>query len=191
MAAEDEDDAREDVPALETAVVPAAFPEEGEAAGAGADGRAPGEAVRDAAEIPAADGQRTEEALDGALARMADGGPVWEAEAAAQRREMAEVLGQAAETVESVRTEAAAGRIAGYEAGAEAAAGQKAAAGLERLYRQTVRAAAPPAPALPAVGAARTIGVEEPGSAASLAVDELDRAVRRDSRRYDGGLSIF
>lgn len=63
--------------------------------------------------------------------------------------------------------------------------------GLEGLYRQTVQAARPAAPALAPEQAGRTIRAQEPGSAASLAVDELDRAVRRDSRRYDGGLSIF
>lgn len=64
-------------------------------------------------------------------------------------------------------------------------------AGLEGLYRQTVEAARPAAPALPPERAGRTARAQEPGSAASLAVDELDRAVRRDSRRYDGGMSIF
>ena len=33
--------------------------------------------------------------------------------------------------------------------------------------------------------------IQGPGSAASLAVDELDRAVRRDSRRYDGEMRIY
>ena len=64
-------------------------------------------------------------------------------------------------------------------------------AGLEGLYRQTVRGLRPAAPALPPEQAGRTTRAQEPGSAASLAVDELDRAVRRDSRRYDGGMSIY
>lgn len=64
-------------------------------------------------------------------------------------------------------------------------------AGLKGLYRQTVRGLRPAAPALPPEQAGRTARAQEPGSAASLAVDELDRAVRRDSRRYDGGMSIF
>ena len=64
-------------------------------------------------------------------------------------------------------------------------------AGLEGLYRQTVRGLRPAAPALPPEQAGRTARAQEPGSAASLAVDELDRAVRRDSRRYDGGMSIY
>ena len=63
--------------------------------------------------------------------------------------------------------------------------------GLEGLYRQTVRGLRPAAPALPPEQAGRTARAQEPGSAASLAVDELDRAVRRDSRRYDGGMSIY
>ena len=64
-------------------------------------------------------------------------------------------------------------------------------AGLKGLYRQTVQGSRPAVPALPPEQAGRTGRVREPGSAASLAVDELDRAVRRDSRRYDGGMSIF
>ena len=64
-------------------------------------------------------------------------------------------------------------------------------AGLKGLYRQAVQGLRPAAPALPPEQAERTAGAQEPGSAASLAVDELDRAVRRDSRRYDGGMSIY
>ena len=65
--------------------------------------------------------------------------------------------------------------------------------GLEELYRQTARETLPPA-ALPAPQAGMTgLGprAAEPGTAASLAVGELDRAVRRDSRRYDGGMTIY
>ena len=57
--------------------------------------------------------------------------------------------------------------------------------GLEGLYRRTVQGLRPAAPALPPEQAGRTARALEPGSAASLAVDELDRAVRRDSRRYE------
>ena len=64
-------------------------------------------------------------------------------------------------------------------------------AGLEGLYRQTVRGLRPAAPALPPEQAERTTRDQEPENAASLTVDELDRAVRRDSRRYDGGMSIY
>ena len=63
--------------------------------------------------------------------------------------------------------------------------------GLAELYRQTVRAARPALPPLSGGGAERTERAREPGGSAGLTVDELDRAVRRDSRRYDGGLSIF
>lgn len=63
--------------------------------------------------------------------------------------------------------------------------------GLAGLYRRASEAARPAAPALPPERAGRTALEREPGSAASLAVDELDRAVRRDSRRYDGGMDIF
>ncbi len=63
--------------------------------------------------------------------------------------------------------------------------------GLEGLYRQTVRAVRPAPQALPVEQAGRTVRAEEPGRTAALTVDELDRAVRRDSRRYDGGMNIF
>lgn len=61
---------------------------------------------------------------------------------------------------------------------------------VERLYRRTEGAASTilrPGP--PRAG---TIMVEEEAAArGGLTVAELDRAVRRDSRRYDGGLSIY
>lgn len=63
--------------------------------------------------------------------------------------------------------------------------------GLEELYRRTAQASRPTAQSLPVEQAGRTLRAEEPGRAAALTVDELDRAVRRDSRRYDGGMSIF
>ena len=68
---------------------------------------------------------------------------------------------------------------------------QPAERGLEGLYRQAVRAARPAAqaPAAPRQGQAVRLG--EPETPRQLNVDELDRAVRRDSRRYDGGLDIF
>lgn len=67
----------------------------------------------------------------------------------------------------------------------------RAEAGLETLYRRTAQAGRP-APQAPAgTQAGRAARAEEPGRIASLTVDELDRAVRRDSRRYDGGMSIF
>ena len=64
-------------------------------------------------------------------------------------------------------------------------------AGLKELYRQTVRGLRPAVPALLPEQTGKTARAQEPGSAVSLAVDELDRAVRRDSRRYDGGMSIY
>lgn len=63
--------------------------------------------------------------------------------------------------------------------------------GLEELYRQTAQAARPVSLAAEAGQAARTARMGEAETARQLTVDELDRAVRRDSRRYDGGMSIF
>ena len=69
--------------------------------------------------------------------------------------------------------------------------GASAERGLEELYHRTAQASRPAAQSLPVEQAGRTLRAEEPGRAAALTVDELDRAVRRDSRRYDGGMSIF
>lgn len=76
---------------------------------------------------------------------------------------------------------------------AEAGAGsiESAGAGLEELYRQTAQAVRPAMQGAPAGQTGRTRPAEEPGGTAALTVDELDRAVKRDSRRYDGGMSIF
>lgn len=63
--------------------------------------------------------------------------------------------------------------------------------GLEELYRQTAQAARPASLAAEAGQAARTARMGEAETDRQLTVDELDRAVRRDSRRYDGGMSIF
>ncbi len=62
--------------------------------------------------------------------------------------------------------------------------------GLEELYRRTAQAARP---VLQAAGGpeGRTVRMDERDAPRQLTVDELDRAVRRDSRRYDGGMSIF
>ena len=62
--------------------------------------------------------------------------------------------------------------------------------GVEWLYRQTARAEWQTAPAAGAVGAVRLVETGS-GPAAALTVEELDRAVRRDSRRYDGEMSIY
>lgn len=84
---------------------------------------------------------------------------------------------------------------AGFQPGETAKAGAKTAgtaeAGLERLYRQTVQAARTAAQDAAGGQPARTGPAEDPGRTAALTVDELDRAVKRDSRRYDGGMSIF
>ena len=69
--------------------------------------------------------------------------------------------------------------------------GASAERGLEELYHRTAQASRPAAQSLPVEQAGRTLRAEEPGRAAALTVDELDRAVRRDSRRSDGGMSIF
>lgn len=63
--------------------------------------------------------------------------------------------------------------------------------GLERLYQQASQAARPAAPALTAPQGGRTLRLGEPEQLRPLTVDELDRAVRRDSWRYDGGMDIF
>lgn len=63
--------------------------------------------------------------------------------------------------------------------------------GLEGLYRRTVQAGKPMAQNLPVEQAGRTVRAEEPGRTAALTVEELDRAVRRDSWRYDGGMTLF
>ncbi len=133
-------------------------------------------------------------------------GPVWSVRSvepdmdAARRQAMPKQL-QGAEdelwTAGTAETQARQ-RTAGYttEGAAEALlAGARRAieaqAGLEGLYRQTVRGARPAAPALPPEQAGQPARAQELGGTAPLAVDELDRAVRRDSRRYDGGMSIF
>lgn len=64
-------------------------------------------------------------------------------------------------------------------------------AALMELYRGAAEGARAPAPALARSGTSRTMLERETGGAPPLTVEELDRAVRRDSRRYDGGMSIF
>lgn len=63
--------------------------------------------------------------------------------------------------------------------------------GLEKLYRQAVQAARPAPQVLSAPQPGQGVRLGEPETPRQLTVDELDRAVRRDSRRYDGGLEIF
>lgn len=111
---------------------------------------------------------------------------------ALERRVLAEELEGA---VLALRPAAeAAGRLetAGQDGGGPEIPLQEAGSGLEELYRRTAQAASPAAAlALPVEQAGRIPPAEEPGRSAALAVDELDRAVRRDSRRYDGGMSIY
>ena len=128
-------------------------------------------------------------------------GPVWTVHSAkpeineAQKAALAGRTAQTGETLQRLRdgdlgwtglerAAESAGRSVTGQAGLEQAS-------LKGLYRQTVRGLRPAAPVLSPEQAGRSARAREPGSAASLAVDELDRAVRRDSRRYDGGMSIF
>ena len=62
------------------------------------------------------------------------------------------------------------------------------ASGVERLYRRMAEAVAVSPVSAAAHGVIRE---EQTAEAAGLTVRELDRAVRRDSRRYDGGMSIY
>lgn len=77
------------------------------------------------------------------------------------------------------------------EMGSGTASAGEAEAGLEALYRQTAQAARPPLQSMAGWQAAQAWPLQGPEGAAALTVDELDRAVKRDSRRYDGGMSIF
>lgn len=61
---------------------------------------------------------------------------------------------------------------------------------VRELYRQATRGAGQAEGAPPAVG--RSAVTERMSTGApSLTVDELDRAVRRDSRRYDGAMELY
>lgn len=60
--------------------------------------------------------------------------------------------------------------------------------GVERLYRRMAEAVAVSPVSAAAHGVFRE---EQTAEAAGLTVRELDRAVRRDSRRYDGGMNIY
>lgn len=217
MAAEENDDEeREDVPALaqDAAVIPSPRGETGvgtdmePASAEMGSGRRGG---RTAEEIMAdrpgrAAGAPAEDESGAAVETLWKEGPVWSVgsvepaiNAAGRLHGTEEALraveAGGTETVETSRMTAGAERTVRTETEVSPLAGTRRAhqvqAGLEGLYRQTVQAARPAAPALPPEPAGRSVRAQEPGSAASLAVDELDRAVRRDSRRYDGGMSIF
>ena len=73
----------------------------------------------------------------------------------------------------------------------EAGAAGSALAGLAELYRGAASEGRAPAPAAVPEGGRRTVLERTAEGAPGLTVEELDRAVRRDSRRYDGGMSIF
>ena len=73
----------------------------------------------------------------------------------------------------------------------EAGTAGSALAGLAELYRGAASEGRAPAPAAVPEGGRRTVLERTAEGAPGLTVDELDRAVRRDSRRYDGGMSIF
>lgn len=214
MAAEEKDDEeQEGVPALtRTADVPSLREDGGEAGGTGPAGEPAPVEMRDGRSGGRTAGEIAAERPVVTAGKAADGatedtlwkkGPVWTVRSAApeidavRRQAMADRTGEAAEVLGAAKaggTEPAGAEQMAAGARAEWAAGIRAAeasAGLEGLYRQAVRGVRPAAPALPPERAGRTARVQEPGSAASLAVDELDRAVRRDSRRYDGGMSIF
>ena len=208
MAAED-DEEREDVPALPVMeeTVPAPPRRDGEDAGDGgtgdrSGGRTTGEIMLERPGLIA--GETAAERAETAGELWKDG-PVWTVRSAdpemdeAQRTAAAERTAQTEEAFQPARDgdlvwagleRAARGGTAGLALERTGRSGAVQ-AGLEGLYRQTVQGLRPAAPALPPEQAGRTARAQEPGSAASLAVDELDRAVRRDSRRYDGGMSIY
>ena len=82
-------------------------------------------------------------------------------------------------------------RAAGPGRRPEAGAAGSALAGLAELYRGAASEGRAPAPAAVPEGGRRTVLERTAEGAPGLTVEELDRAVRRDSRRYDGGMSIF
>ena len=125
------------------------------------------------------------DAAEPALERLWRDAPAWDAAGAdkAGTPERAEAKEAAPAAAERHRN--------GREADAGAEPMGPAERGLEELYQKTA-AAARSALQPPGGGqAGRTIRVGEPEPPRQLTVDELDRAVRRDSRRYDGGLDIF
>ena len=90
--------------------------------------------------------------------------------------------------VELARTAAPSG---GAAEDGPAASPQPAGRGLEKLYHRAAQAARPAPQVLSAPQTGQGVRLGEPETPRQLTVDELDRAVRRDSRRYDGGLEIF
>ena len=217
MEDEDDEDEWEDALELRAAAVPAVPAAESgaeEAAESGAEGAAPaleenegppaeagepdwildmGSPLPESQEeVPGADGAvdgtaENESAGDGAAeflrdelaaAVMGPGGSVVLRRPGAGDMELAEAVGLP-------------GWAGAAEMGAVLNAGKPGDEGLEGLYKQAVQAGRPAAPSLPVEQAGRSMRAEEPGRTAALTVDELDRAVRRDSRRYDGGMTIY
>lgn len=148
-----------------------------------------------AADEPDGEDSGSEEALEDGLIWRVDIGAAQRAEAAWRRALADRPDGAAAEALRMTAegTMGTAAERLSVEKGGELAqvVRHKPEIGLEGLYRQTVRAVRPAPQALPVEQAGRTVRAEEPGRTAALTVDELDRAVRRDSRRYDGGMTIF
>lgn len=195
-AAEDEEDTeREDVSGMtEEARLPAPGREN---AGAQEQARRRAAAEAAAEELENAAGEAQARPEDGPPQGAETGLPRADGADGIRRRARAERLGRAAEAVRQAGAGDALGLPAadraadpaGPGAGADPAGG--AGTGLEKLYRQTAKAVQTPAP-VPASGqAGRSVRAAELEGAAYSAVDELDRAVRRDSRRYDGGMTIF
>ena len=110
---------------------------------------------------------------------------------ALQRRPAPELTGsveeRAAETLRFVAAPSAAGQ--GSVEMLRKQTGRTGLTALYRLVRQTVEHTLPAAPDRKVPAAVR----EEIGSAppAGLTEEGLDRALRRDGRRYDGGMSIY
>ena len=217
MAAEDDEEQQEEdvlaLPVIEETVPASPHGDEGEAGDGGSgdrsDGRTAGEIALGRPGLIAGETETAAERTETA-GEICKNGLVWSVRAAEPEIDGAQRTATAGRTVQSKETlrqiqdgeliwsglqwAAQSGTTGpGLEGTRRSGAVQ---AGLEQtglkgLYRQTVQGLRPAAPALPPEQAGRTARAQEPGSAASLAVDELDRAVRRDSRRYDGGMSIY
>ena len=191
LAAEDEEEREDGFTLSVTEESVPAFPREDEEAGDGGTGDRSGERTA---------GESGPDRLEPIAGELWKGGPVWTVRGTGPETDGVQKIAAVKRTA---RTEEAvlpsgdeepvwAGLERAARSGAEGLALEGAGrSGLAGLYRQTVQGLRPAAPALPSEQAGRTVRAQEPGSAASLAVDELDRAVRRDSRRYDGGMSIY
>lgn len=160
--------------------------EERAPAGAGAWERRPGRGALAAEEWDGAPGPGGG-AGSGPVQGGAGGGePIWHGlEAAAEGRDGAAAPGGTGAGHGGAGRQGAA---AEPDAAADSMAAER---GLEGLYRQAAQAGRPAAQGLAAERAGRTAlagGAERSGA---LTVDELDWAIRRDSRRYDGGMALF